>query len=71
MRMFIKGNNEHRYLYMGESDRPKRSTEKATRTCEEGVIHGRSSRDRDDMIKQGRNGPDVKRWVACEYWYDE
>ena len=38
VRMFMKGNDEHGYLYVGESDGPKRRTEKATRTCEEGVV---------------------------------
>ncbi|KAJ8442637.1 hypothetical protein Cgig2_003681 [Carnegiea gigantea] len=67
VRMFLKGNDEHRYLYVGESDGPKRRTQKATQTCELGV-RGRSGRDRDDMVQQGRNGPGVKRWITYEYW---
>jgi len=36
VRMFMKGNDKHRYLYVGESDGPKRRTENVTWTCEEG-----------------------------------
>jgi len=28
VRMFLKGNDEHRYFYVGESDGPKRHAEK-------------------------------------------
>ena len=67
----MKGNDEHGYLYVGESNGLKRCTQKATRTCEEGVVRVRSGRDRDDIVQQSRNGASVKRWVTCEYWYDE
>jgi len=54
VRIFLKGNDKHRYLYMGESDEPKRRTKKATRTCGDGVVRGRSGRGRDDMVEEGR-----------------
>ncbi|KAJ8429402.1 hypothetical protein Cgig2_025589 [Carnegiea gigantea] len=53
VRMFLKGSDEHGYLYVGESDGPKRRTQKATRTCDDGVVPGRSGRDRDDMVEEG------------------
>ncbi|KAJ8446954.1 hypothetical protein Cgig2_006582 [Carnegiea gigantea] len=68
VRMFMKGNDEPGYLYVGESNGLKRRTQKAMRTCEEGVVCVRSGRDRDDIVQQGRNGASVKRWVKCEYW---
>jgi len=71
VRMFLKGNDEHEYLYVGESDGPKRLTQKAMRTYDDGVVRGRSGRDRDDMVQPRRNGAGVKRWITCEYWYDE
>ncbi|KAJ8424121.1 hypothetical protein Cgig2_009705 [Carnegiea gigantea] len=67
VRMFMKGNDEYEYLYVGESNRLKRRTVKATRTCEEGVIRVRSGRDRDDIVQQVGNAAGVKRWVTCEY----
>ncbi|KAJ8428094.1 LOW QUALITY PROTEIN: hypothetical protein Cgig2_013306 [Carnegiea gigantea] len=60
VRMFIKGNDEHGYLYMGESNGLKRHTVKAMRTCEEGVVHVRSGRDRDDIVQQVGYGAGVK-----------
>ncbi|KAJ8429661.1 hypothetical protein Cgig2_001657 [Carnegiea gigantea] len=68
VRMFLKGNDEYGYLYVGESDRPKRRTQKATRTCDDGVVRGRSGRGRDDMVEEGRKGAGVKMWATCEYW---
>ncbi|KAJ8432834.1 LOW QUALITY PROTEIN: hypothetical protein Cgig2_008548 [Carnegiea gigantea] len=56
-----KGNDEHGYLYVGESDGPKRHTEKATLTCDDDTVRGRSGRGRDDMVKKGRKGAGVKR----------
>ncbi|KAJ8441456.1 LOW QUALITY PROTEIN: hypothetical protein Cgig2_023642 [Carnegiea gigantea] len=61
VRMFLKENDEHGYLYVGESDGPKRHIQKATRTCDDGIVRGRSGRDRDDMVQQGRNGAGVKK----------
>jgi len=52
VRMFMKGNEEHEYLYVGESDGMKRRTQNATWTCEEGVVPVRSGRDRDDIINR-------------------
>lgn len=46
---------------MGESDGPKRCTQKATWTYHDGVVRGRSGRDRDDMVQEGRKGASVKR----------
>ncbi|KAJ8425493.1 LOW QUALITY PROTEIN: hypothetical protein Cgig2_029575 [Carnegiea gigantea] len=60
VRMFLKGNDEHGYLYVGKSDGPKRHTQKAMRTCDDGVVHVRSGRDRDDMDQQDRNRAGVK-----------
>jgi len=71
VRMFMKGNDEHGYLYMGESNGLKRRTVKVMRTCEEGVVRVRSSKDRDDIVQQVGNGAGMKRWVTCEYGYDE
>ncbi|KAJ8430122.1 hypothetical protein Cgig2_007095 [Carnegiea gigantea] len=63
-----EGNDEHGYLYMGESDGLKSRTEKAMRTCDDGVVHRRSGSGRDDMVEEGRKGVDVKRGVTCEYY---
>ena len=59
--MVLKGNDEHGYFYVGESDGPKRRTQKATQTYDDGIVRGRSGRDRDDMVQEGRNGASVKR----------
>ncbi|KAJ8429903.1 hypothetical protein Cgig2_025333 [Carnegiea gigantea] len=64
VRMFMKGNDEHGYFYVGKSNGLKRCTLKATRTCEEGVVRVRSDRDGDDIIQQGGNGAGVKRAVV-------
>ena len=71
LRMFLKWNDEHGYLSVNESDGLKRCTQKATWTCDDGVVRGRSGRDMDDMVQQGCSGAGVKRWVTCKYWYDE
>ncbi|KAJ8443291.1 hypothetical protein Cgig2_015769 [Carnegiea gigantea] len=67
VRMFMKGNDEHGYLYVGESNGLKRRTVKATQTCEEGVVHVRSGRDRGDIVQQVSNGAGMNRWVTSEY----
>ncbi|KAJ8424059.1 hypothetical protein Cgig2_032151 [Carnegiea gigantea] len=64
--MFLKGNDEHGYLYVGESDGWKRRTQKATRTCDDGVVRRRSNSDRDDMVEEGRKGAGVKRAAVSE-----
>ncbi|KAJ8426836.1 hypothetical protein Cgig2_025241 [Carnegiea gigantea] len=61
VRMFLKGNDKHGYLYVGESDGLKRRIEKATWTCDDGVVCGRSGRGRDDMVEEARKGAGVKR----------
>ena len=71
VRMFMTGNDEHGYLYVGESNGLKRHTLKAKRTCEEGVVPVRSGRDEDDIIQEVGNGASAKRWVTSEYRYDE
>jgi len=50
VRMFVKGNDEYGYLYVGDSDGLKRRAQKATRSCDHGIICGRSKRCRDDMV---------------------
>ncbi|KAJ8441438.1 hypothetical protein Cgig2_023624 [Carnegiea gigantea] len=54
LRMFSKGNDEHVYLYVGDNDGPKRHAQKATWRYDHGVVCGRSDRDRDDMVQEGR-----------------
>ncbi|KAJ8432062.1 hypothetical protein Cgig2_016341 [Carnegiea gigantea] len=68
VRMFLKGNDEHGYLYVRNNDGPKRRAQKAivshegrTWSCDHGVVYGRSGRDRNDMIEEGCKGADVKR----------
>ena len=61
VRMFLKGNDKHRYLYVGDSDGPKRHAQKATRSSDHGVVCGRSDRDREDMVQVGRKGAGLKR----------
>ena len=50
MRMFLKGNDEHGDLYVGDSDGSKRRIQKATRCCDHGIVCRRNGRDRDDMV---------------------
>ena len=38
LRMFLKGNDEHRYLHVGENDGPKRRAQKATWSYDDGVV---------------------------------
>jgi len=78
VRMFLKGNNEHGYLYVGNNDRPKKYTQKAiasregrTRSCDHGIIYRRIKRAKDDIVEEGHKGAGVKRWVTCEYRHDE
>ncbi|KAJ8422374.1 hypothetical protein Cgig2_006444 [Carnegiea gigantea] len=68
LRMFLKGNDEHGYFYMDESDESKRRAQKAcashirrTRSCDHGVVCGRSGRDRDDVVQEGRKRACLKR----------
>ena len=61
VRMFLKGNNEHGYLYAGDSDGPKRCAQKATRSCDHSVVYGRSGRDREDMVQARPKGTGLKR----------
>lgn len=65
VRMFLDGNDEHKYLYVDESDGLKRRAQKAMRTCDSGVVRGRAGRGSDDMGEKGRKGVGVKRWVTC------
>ncbi|KAJ8421255.1 hypothetical protein Cgig2_027766 [Carnegiea gigantea] len=58
VRMFLKENDEHGYLYEGDSDRSKRCAQRASashegrmRSCDHGIGCGRSGRDRDDMVE--------------------
>ena len=67
LRMFLKGNDEHRYLHVGENDGPKRRAQKATWSYDHGVVCGRSNRDRDDIIQEGRKGAGLNRWIKCEH----
>ena len=78
VKMLLKGNDDHGYLYVGNSDGLNRRAQKAiashkgrTRSCDHSVICGRSRRDRDDMVKEACKGVGVKRWVTCEHWHDE
>ncbi|KAJ8437177.1 LOW QUALITY PROTEIN: hypothetical protein Cgig2_003806 [Carnegiea gigantea] len=73
VRMFLKGNDEHGYFYVGESDGPKRRTQKAcascegrTRSCDHSVVCGRSERNRDDVVQESRKGAGLKRAVGSE-----
>ncbi|KAJ8444420.1 hypothetical protein Cgig2_005942 [Carnegiea gigantea] len=63
-----EGNDEHGYLYVGNSDGPKKRAQKAiasrkgrTRSCDHGVVCGRSKRNKDDMVEKGRKEAGVKR----------
>jgi len=67
LRMFLKGNDERGYLYVGDNDRPKRHAQKTAWSSVHGVIYRRSDRDRDDMVQQGRKGACLKRWIKCEH----
>ena len=67
VRMFLKGNDERGYLYVGDSDGPKRHAQKATRSSDHGVVCGRSGRDKDNMVQEGRKGAGLKRCVKCEH----
>jgi len=67
LRMSLKGNDEHGYLYVGDSDGPKRCAQKATWSCDHGVVCGRSGRDRDDMVQEGHKGECLKKWITCEH----
>jgi len=78
VRMFFKGNEEHEYFYVGESDGPKRRAEKVgashegrTQSCDHGVVCARSGRDGDDELQEGRKGPSLKRWIISKHLYDE
>ncbi|KAJ8426900.1 hypothetical protein Cgig2_024391 [Carnegiea gigantea] len=64
VRKFLKGNDKHRYLYVSESDGPKRHTQKATRSCDHGIVCGRNGRDRDDIIQEGHKGAVVSKDVS-------
>ncbi|KAJ8447987.1 hypothetical protein Cgig2_028863 [Carnegiea gigantea] len=61
VRMFLKENDEHGYLYVGDSDGLKRHTQKATRSPDYGVICRKSGRDREDIVQAGRKGAGLKR----------
>ncbi|KAJ8441429.1 hypothetical protein Cgig2_023615 [Carnegiea gigantea] len=67
LRMFLKGNDEHGYLYVGDNDGPKRRAQKAMWSYDHGIVCGRSDRDRDDMVQEGRKGAGLKRWRKCEH----
>ncbi|KAJ8435810.1 hypothetical protein Cgig2_024793 [Carnegiea gigantea] len=54
VRMFLKGNDEHGYLYVGDNDGPKRRAQKAMRSYDHGVTCRRNGRDRDDMVQESR-----------------
>ncbi|KAJ8446147.1 hypothetical protein Cgig2_015918 [Carnegiea gigantea] len=56
LRMFLKGNDKHGHLYMGHSDGLKRRAQKATWSCDHGVVCRRSGRNRDDMVQEGHKG---------------
>ncbi|KAJ8449029.1 hypothetical protein Cgig2_004084 [Carnegiea gigantea] len=43
LRMFLKDNDEHGYLYVGDNDGPKRRTQKAMWSCDHGVVCGSRS----------------------------
>ena len=74
LRTFFKGNEEHRYFYVGESNGPKRQAEKVdascegrVRSCDHSVVHTRSGRDRDNVVEEGRKGPGLKKWVIYKH----
>ncbi|KAJ8443355.1 hypothetical protein Cgig2_015836 [Carnegiea gigantea] len=67
VRMFLKGNDKHGYLYVCESDGSKRRTEKVMRTYDDGVVRRRSGRDTDDMVEEGRKGVGVKRAAVSRH----
>ncbi|KAJ8430488.1 hypothetical protein Cgig2_004681 [Carnegiea gigantea] len=54
VRIFLKENDEHGYLYVGDSDGTKRRTQKVMWSYDHGIVYGRSGRDRDDMVQEGR-----------------
>ncbi|KAJ8444412.1 hypothetical protein Cgig2_005934 [Carnegiea gigantea] len=56
------GNDERGYLYVGDSDGPKRRAQKATWSYDHGVVYGRSDKDRDDMVQESHKGTGLKRW---------
>ncbi|KAJ8428632.1 LOW QUALITY PROTEIN: hypothetical protein Cgig2_015750 [Carnegiea gigantea] len=71
VRIFLKGNDEHEYLYVGNSDGSKRRAQKVitsregrTWNCDHGTVCGRSGRDRDDMVEKARKGAGVKKWAS-------
>ncbi|KAJ8452483.1 hypothetical protein Cgig2_000072 [Carnegiea gigantea] len=66
VRMFLNGSDKHGYLYVGESYGPKRRAQTATWTGDHGAVRGRSSRDRDDMVQEGRKVAGVKRTAVSE-----
>jgi len=66
LRMFLKGNDEHGYLYV-DSDRSKRPAQKVAWSYDHGVICRRSGRDKDDMVQEGCKGAGLKRWITCEH----
>ncbi|KAJ8437412.1 hypothetical protein Cgig2_008765 [Carnegiea gigantea] len=59
LRMFLKGNDERGYLYVGDNDGSKRRAQKATWSYDHGVVCRRSDRDRDDMVQEGRKGVEL------------
>ena len=67
VKMLLKGNDDHGYLYVGDNDGLKRSAQKATWTYDHGVVYGRSDRDRDDMVQESRKEAGLKRWIKCEH----
>ncbi|KAJ8423694.1 hypothetical protein Cgig2_003378 [Carnegiea gigantea] len=73
VRMFVKENDEHEYFYVGDNDGPKRRTHRAAasregriRSYDHGVSCGRSGRDRDDMVEEGRKGVGLKKVVVSK-----
>ncbi|KAJ8428661.1 hypothetical protein Cgig2_006282 [Carnegiea gigantea] len=68
VRMFLKGNDKHGSFYVAESDGLKRHAQKAsascagrTQSCDHGAVYGRSRRDRDHSVQEGRKGLGLKR----------
>jgi len=61
LKMFLKGNDEHGYLYVGDNDGPNKRVQKATWSYDHGIVCGRSDRDRDDMVQEDRKGAGLKR----------
>ena len=61
MRMFLKENDKHGYLYVGDSDGLKRGAQKATRSYDHGTVYERSGRNREDTVQAGRKGAGLKR----------